>query len=258
MDTPLSAFAIRGKRALVTGASQGIGVAIVHALAAAGVDLVLSARHRQPLQALAGQLTERHRIRVAIETAELDEAAEVERLASASLAAFNGLDILVNNAGISIPEKVVDISVAAWDNTMAVNLRAPALLASRVGAAMAEAGKGGKIINISSAAGITALAGHYSYSVSKAALSMATKMLALELGPANIQTNVICPTVVMTEMGQRVWGDEKKAAPLLSRIPAGHFADPDDVAYAVLYLASPASDMVNGIELPVDGGYSAV
>ena len=250
---------IRGKRALVTGASQGIGVAIVRALAAAGVDLVLSARHREPLEELAAQLTERHRIRVAIETAELDQAAEVERLASASLAAFNGLDILVNNAGISIPELVVDISVAAWDRTMAVNLRAPALLAARVGAAMAAAGKGGKIIiNISSAAGITALSEHYSYSVSKAALSMATKMLALELGPANIQANVICPTVVLTEMGQRVWGEEKKATPLLSRIPAGHFADPDDVAHAVLYLASPASDMVNGIELPVDGGYSAV
>jgi len=255
MNSPLN---VNGKRALVTGASQGLGVAIVHALADAGVDLVLTARSERSLKALADEITERHRVRVATVAADLSDADEVERLARQGLAVFGGLDILVNNAGISIPEAVTELSVTAWDATMAVNLRAPALLGSRVGGAMAAAGRGGKIVSISSAAGITALAEHYAYSVSKAALVMATKMLALELGPANVQSNVISPTVVMTEMGQRVWGEPDKAGPMLARIPLGHFAQPADVANAVLYLVSPAADMINGVDLPVDGGYSAV
>jgi NAD(P)-dependent dehydrogenase (short-subunit alcohol dehydrogenase family) len=249
---------LSGKRALVTGASQGLGVEIVHALADAGVDLVLSARSAVALERLAAEVADKHGTRVVPLPADLAAAADVERLADAAWDALGGLDILVNNAGISIPQSVVDLTVQAWDDTMAVNLRAPALLGSRIGAAMARAGRGGKIINISSAAGITALAEHYAYSVSKAALAMATRMLALELGPAGIQTNTLSPTVVMTEMGQRVWGEQAKAAPMLARIPLGHFAQPSDVAGAVLFLASAAADMINGVDLPIDGGYSAV
>lgn len=138
---------------------------------------------------------------------------------------------------------------------MAVNLRAPALLASRLGKAMAATG-GGKIINVASVAGLRALPEHYGYCVSKAGLIMATKVLALELGGFGVQANVVCPTVILTEMGQRVWGEQEKAAPMLARIPAGKFGVPADVSNAVLFLASSASDMVNGIELTIDGGYS--
>ncbi len=102
---------------------------------------------------------------------------------------------------------------------------------------------------------LRALPEHYGYCVSKAGLIMVTKVPALELGRFGVQANVVCPTVILTEMGQRVWGPEEKAAPMFARIPAGHFGVPADVANAVLYLASPASDMVNGVELPVDGGY---
>ena len=175
--------------------------------------------------------------------------------AAVSLKAFGGLDILVNNAGISFPEPAAEVTVEHWDAVMDVNLRAACLLGSRIGGAMARAG-GGKIINISSTAGLRALRDHYSYCVSKAGLVMATKVLALELGPAGVRANVLCPTVVMTEMGQRVWGAEAKAAPMLARIPAGHFAAPSNVASAVMYLASPASEMLNGVVFPIDGGYT--
>lgn len=249
-------FRLDGKRALVTGAAQGIGAAIATALAAAGADVVLSGRSAKQLSNLAETLARTHDIRTAVATADLSLAASVEQLAHEGLEAFGGLDILVNNAGVSFPERVVDLSADLWDAVMAVNLRAPALLSSRVGKVMADAGQGGKIVNVASAAGLRALSEHYGYCVSKAALIMATKVLALELGPYGIQANAVCPTIIMTEMGQRVWGDEVKAAPMLARIPLGHFGVPADVANAVVFLSSPASDMVNGAALTIDGGFT--
>ena len=253
--TAMSFPGLSGQRALVTGATRGIGAEIAAAFAAAGVDLVLNGRDTTQLETTATSLTKAHGVRAAVLAADLADADEVERLAAQAVRPFDGLDILVNNAGISYPELVQDVTVDRWDIVMAVNLRAPALLAARVGKTMAAAA-GGKIINIASAAGLRALSEHYGYCVSKAGLIMATKVLALELGPFGVQANVVCPTVILTEMGQRVWGPEEKAAPMLARIPAGHFGAPADVANAVLYLASPASDMVNGVELSVDGGYS--
>jgi NAD(P)-dependent dehydrogenase (short-subunit alcohol dehydrogenase family) len=246
---------LTGRRALVTGSSRGIGAAVAEALAGAGVDLVLNARGAEDLDRQATELEEKYGVRTASVPADLADATEVSRLASEALDAFGGLDILINNAGISFPEPVTAVTVEHWDAVMDVNLRAACLLASRVGAAMAEAGSG-RIINIASAAAVRALRDHYAYCVSKAGLVMATEVLALELGPRGVRANVVCPTVVMTEMGQRVWGEEEKAAPMLARIPVGHFAEPADVAAAVLYLASPAADMLNGVTLPIDGGYT--
>lgn len=245
---------LTGRRALVTGATRGIGAAVAEALAAAGADLVLSARGQRDLEAQAAGLKERRGVSVTTVPADLADPERVLALA-AEATGDPGIDILVNNAGISIPEPATAVTVEHWDAVMNVNLRAASLLAARVGAAMADRGSG-RIVNIASAAAIRALRDHYVYCISKAGLVMATEMLALELGPYGVRTNVVCPTVVMTEMGQRVWGEEAKAAPMLARIPAGRFADPDDVAAAVLYLASPAADMLNGVTLPVDGGYS--
>ncbi len=250
-----SPFDLTGRRALVTGATQGLGTDVVRTLAAAGCDLVLSARSRDALEALAQTLVGDHGIRVEVVPADLSDADDTEALAVAALAAFGGLDVLVNNAGISVPQRVVDVDAATWDRVLAVNLRAPALLGSRVGRAMADAGRG-SIVNVSSVAGSLALAEHFSYSASKAGLLMATKVLALELGPSGVRANSVSPTVVMTEMGQRVWGEETKAAPMVARIPLGHFAQPSDVSSAVVYLASDASAMVNGVDLKVDGGFS--
>jgi NAD(P)-dependent dehydrogenase (short-subunit alcohol dehydrogenase family) len=115
---------------------------------------------------------------------------------------------------------------------------------------------GGSIVNVASLAGLRALREHYAYSASKAALIMATKVLALEFGPAGVRANAVCPTVVLTDMGQQVWGEPAKAAPMLARIPLGHFGVPSDVADAVVWLASDASAMVNGAELALDGGFT--
>ena len=175
-------------------------------------------------------------------------------LAEKSLGVLGGIDVLVNNAGISYPESVEALDTGHFDEVMQVNLRAPALLAARIGRAMAESG-GGSLVTIASAAALRPLPEHYAYCTSKAGLIMATKVLALELGGRGVRANSICPTVVLTDMGQKVWGDSAKSAPMLARIPAGRFAVPSEVSATALWLASDASSMINGIDVPVDGGY---
>lgn len=246
---------LEGKRALVTGGTRGIGREIAGALAVAGADVIISGRDRAGVENAVEQLAGTHDVRVRGLVADLSDSSEVERLADAAWGELEGIDVLVNNAGISHLEPVVDVSPALWDEVMAVNLRAPAILGSRIGGRMADTRSGGSIINIASLAGQRALTDHYAYCTSKAGLIMATRMLALELGPHGVRANALCPTVVMTDMGQRVWGEASKAAPMLARIPAGRFLTPSEVADSVLYLASDASVMVNGVDIAIDGGF---
>lgn len=247
---------LTGARVLVTGASKGIGAAICERLAAEGARLVVSARDEASLRTLAAGLAERHGTETVCLPADLSETDAPARLAAAAWDAFDGLDVLVNNAGMSVTGPATAMTRADWDDVMNVNLHAPAMLAADLGGRMADSGAG-RIITIGSAAALRALPEHYAYCASKAALVMATKVLALELGPRGVRANSVCPTVVLTEMGTQVWGDPAKSAPMLGRIPAGHFAQPDDVASAVAYLASPAAEMVNGTDLVIDGGYLA-
>ncbi|MEV3904625.1 glucose 1-dehydrogenase [Mycobacterium sp. NPDC050551] len=245
-----------GKRALITGATKGIGADIARAFAAAGADLVLSGRDEDELDAARTALSDRYGAQVRTAAVDLAHLEGPDTLAGVAADAFGGLDVLVNNAGISHPQPAVDTDPALFDATIAVNLRAPALLAAAVGAAMVRQGTGGAIITVASAAALAPLPDHYAYCASKAGLVMATKVLARELGPHGIRANSVCPTVVLTEMGQRVWGEEAKAAPMLARIPLGRFAVPHEVSDAVVWLASDAASMVNGVDLPLDGGYT--
>ncbi|MCZ8380717.1 glucose 1-dehydrogenase [Mycobacterium sp. CPCC 205372] len=244
------------KRALITGATKGIGADIAQAFAAAGAQLVLSGRDEGELDAARATLSDRYGAQVRTAAVDLARPDGPDMLAGLAVEAFGGLDVLVNNAGISHPQPAVDTDPALFDATIAVNLRAPALLAAAVGAAMVRQGTGGAIITVASAAALAPLPDHYAYCASKAGLVMATKVLARELGPHGIRANSVCPTVVLTEMGQRVWGEDAKAAPMLARIPLGRFAVPHEVSDAVVWLASDAASMVNGVDLPLDGGYT--
>ena len=246
---------LAGRRALITGASRGIGADIARAFAAAGADLVLSARDAASLEEPAAQLAEEHGIATAVLAADLADPDVPDRLWAEASALMEGLDVLVNNAGLSHPETVRALDTVHFDETLRVNLRAPALLAARAGAAMAAAG-GGAILTIASAAALRPLAEHYAYSTAKAGLVMATRTLALELGEHGVRANSICPTVVLTDMGQTVWGEQPaKAAPMLARIPLSRFARPREVSDVAVWLASDAASMINGAEIPVDGGY---
>ena len=177
--------------------------------------------------------------------------------AEAALAAFGAIDILINNAGVSRVASILESSLEDWEETLAVNLRAPYLLAQALAPKMIEQ-RGGKIVNVSSQAGVIALEDHAAYAASKGGLNMLTKVMAVEWGRYNIQVNAVAPTVILTPMGTRVWGDPIKAAPMLAKIPLGRFGQPVEVADLILFLASPASDLITGETILIDGGYTAL
>jgi 2-deoxy-D-gluconate 3-dehydrogenase len=173
------------------------------------------------------------------------------------LAAFGTIDILVNNAGIALIDPLLDAKVADWDMTMAVNLRAPFLLAREIVPGMI-AKRRGKIVNVSSQAGVVGLEAHGAYCASKGGLNMLTKVMTVEWTKHNIQINSVCPTVILTPMGEKVWGEPAKGEPMLAKIPANRFGKPVEVADMILYLSSSASDLVCGQDMLIDGGYTAI
>jgi NAD(P)-dependent dehydrogenase (short-subunit alcohol dehydrogenase family) len=245
-------ISLAGKVALVSGASKGIGVAIAGILAKAGTDLVLTARNEEELEQTA-ESARKTGSRVWTRTAEMAEPDDVRSLGEAALAEFGHIDILVNNAGLTIPQPLLEIGIDEFHTTINVNLLAPLLLTQVIAPGMIEQGHG-KIINISSRGAIRAFRGGGVYSASKAGLQLLTQTMALEFGPHNIQANCLAPTVTNTRMGAMAWSPGPRTDTKLSRIPAGHFAEPMDVAGAVLFLASSLSDFVNGVELSIDGG----
>jgi 2-deoxy-D-gluconate 3-dehydrogenase len=172
----------------------------------------------------------------------------------AVIARFGQLDILINNAGIARLAPADQATRADWDLTMAVNLTAPFLFAQAAGIHMIERGSG-RIINLASQAATVALQSHVAYCTSKAAIVGMTKVLALEWGPCGVTVNAISPTVVETELGKKAWAGEVGEA-MKKLIPSRRFAQPEEIALAALYLASPAAAMINGADLAIDGGYT--
>ncbi|MFN3331141.1 MAG: SDR family NAD(P)-dependent oxidoreductase [Caldilinea sp.] len=256
MTNPLERFTLTGKRALVTGGSKGIGAEAAIVLAQAGADVAIAGRDREGLQATAAQIEVAGRRCVMIE-ADMRTTDGPLHAAQTALDAFGVVDILVNNAGIARIAPILDSSLADWEETIAVNLRAPYLLAQALAPKMIEQ-KRGKIINVSSQAGVVAIEGHASYAASKGGLNMLTKVMALEWGLHNIQVNAVAPTVILTPMGTQVWGDPEKAAPMLAKIPLRRFGQPVEVADLILFLASSASDLITGETILIDGGYTAI
>ena len=244
-------FSIAGRTALVTGASSGIGAEIVAVFAEAGARVIATGQSEDRLAQLA-ENTGCETISADISTVEGCEA-----LVRSSQAKAPRIDILVNSAGVALVGPVLEYSTEDWDRTMAINLRAPFLLAKGLAPAMIAA-KAGKIINISSQTGVIALADHAAYASSKGGLNALTKSLMTELAPHNIQVNAICPTVVMTEMGKEIWSPPEKSGPMIAATPLGRFGEPVEIADMALYLASPASDLVNGALMMIEGGYSSV
>ncbi len=249
-------FSLAGRTALVTGASRGIGATICDVFADAGADIVAVARTVEALEPVAAAVHARGRdcLCLAADLASVDGPRSV---AAEALAARGTVDILVNCAGIAVVAPALELDVADWDRAMAVNLRAPFLLAQALAPAMI-AQRWGKIVNISSQAGVIALEDHAAYSSAKGGLNALTKSLMSEWARYNVQVNAICPTVVMTPMGREVWGPEEKGGPMRAATPLGRFGEPVEIADLALYLASPAAELVNGALVMIEGGYSSV
>jgi len=248
-------FDFSGKTALVTGATKGIGREVALAFAEAGCSIAATGRNPEALATLAAEI-EAKGVECVTFKADLANAEECLRLTEYFLQETGGIDILINNAGISFPERIVDLDIDHWDATLAVNLRAPILVTKVVATHMIERRKGA-IVNISSNAGVAGIEEHAAYCASKFGLLGLTKVMAVELGPFNIRVNAVAPTVVLTPMGTKVWGDPAKADPVKARIPLGRFAYPKEVTSVVLFLSSDASSMISGETVLIDGGVNA-
>lgn len=247
-------FSVQGKRALVTGASKGLGAEIAIVLADAGADLALVGRDRQGLETTRQAVAKKDRRAIAIE-ADLRTAEGARQAGRKALEFFGTVDILVNNAGIFHRQSILELTPEVWDEMQAVNLRAPFLIAQAVAPKMIEQ-RSGKIVNVSSVAGEMGFEGHAGYSASKGGLNLLTRVMAVEWGPFNIQTNAIAPAIVMTDMAKEVWRDEAKSGPIKARMPVRRFGEPVEIADLVLYLSSQASDFVCGQVMLIDGGLS--
>ncbi len=251
MNTNL--FSLEGKVALVTGASRGLGQGMALGLAAAGADIVGLDRQAcgetcEQVQALGRRF---HDITCDLSVAGAEEAARVVEEAVAEL---GGLDILLNNAGIIRRAPIFEFSEAYWDDVLQINLKAVFLLSQAAARQMAEQG-GGKIINIASMLSFQGGILVPSYTAAKSGVAGVTKAFANELASHNINVNAIAPGYMATENTAPLRADEARNKAILERIPAGRWGEPSDLQGTAVFLASAASDYLNGAIIPVDGGW---
>jgi NAD(P)-dependent dehydrogenase (short-subunit alcohol dehydrogenase family) len=243
-------FGLEGKVALVTGGASGIGGAIAATYATKGaqvaiVDVDIDAAKKRAVEVGNGS---------AAFSCNVAEPTSVQTLIDAVITAYGRVDILVNSAGVALLAPAEELSLSAWDTTINVNLKGTFLMCQAVGRHMLAAGHG-KIINLASQAASVALDEHVAYCASKFGVVGMSKVLASEWAGRGVTVNTISPTVVLTELGRKAW-DGPKGEALKALIPTGRFAYPDEIAATALFLASDGSDMINGADILVDGGYT--
>lgn len=240
-------FDLKGKSALVTGASGGIGADIARSLHAAGATVGLSGTREEPLNTLAAELGERAHVL----PCNLSDAAAVDTLPKLALEAMGSLDVLVNNAGITRDNIFMRMSDEEWQAVLDVNLTATMRLCRGAIRGMMKA-RWGRIVNISSVVGATGNPGQTNYAASKAGMIGFSKSLAYEVASRGITVNAVAPGFIATAMTDKLTDDQKSA--ILAQIPAGRMGEPGEIAAAVLYLASPEAAYVTGATLHVNGG----
>lgn len=244
-------FDLTGKNALVTGASGGIGGAIAKALHGAGATVGLSGTRVEPLEALAAELGERAQVL----PCNLSDGDAVDALPKQAIEAMGGLDILVNNAGITRDQIFMRMSDEEWQQVLDVNLTSTMRLCRGVMRPMMKA-RWGRIINISSIVGTTGNPGQVNYAASKAGMVGMTKSIAYEVASRGITANAVAPGFIATAMTEKL-NDDQKAA-INGKIPAARMGTPEEIAAAVLYLASPEAGYVTGSTLHVNGGMAMI
>ncbi|MEU4288068.1 glucose 1-dehydrogenase [Kribbella sp. NPDC026596] len=250
----LESFALKGKRALITGGNRGLGRAFALALAEAGADVAITARDADRNATVVGEIEARGRRGFAVQ-ADITDPDDVRRLVADVTGEFGGIDILVNNAGIAIHRPSLDVPPEEWQQVLDLNLTALWNCSTAVARGMIDAG-GGVIVNVGSMSAqiVNRPQWQASYNASKAAVHHLTRSLAAEWAPYGIRVNALAPGYVKTDMSpvdqpefQQHW---------ILDAPQQRYATPEEIAPSVIYLASPASSFMTGAVLLIDGGYS--
>jgi NAD(P)-dependent dehydrogenase (short-subunit alcohol dehydrogenase family) len=261
LKNPLSLFDIRGKTAVVTGASGAFGALASKVLAGAGCNLVLAAGGVEALKQVAAQC-EKLGAKVEAVNIRPSSAANCEKVVEAAVRRFGGVDILVLASGINKVSKIVDQPPEAFAEVMDVNVTQSWLMARAAGKQMLAQGRGGKVVFMSSARGLLGHpAGYTAYCASKSAIDGVTKALGCEWGDTGITVNAIAPTVFRSPLTAWMYEDNERATTVrkgfVARVPKGRLGEPSDLAGPLLFLASAASDFYTGHILYADGGYTA-
>ncbi|MEW6442293.1 MAG: 3-oxoacyl-ACP reductase family protein [bacterium] len=248
-------FSLKGKVAVVTGGSKGIGKAIALGLADAGADVVVASRTQADLDKAAAEVCGKGQraLAVAADTTNLDS---IRNLAAKAIEAFGKIDILVNNAGQGATVPFLKIPVEEWDRILTVNLKGYFLCTQVIGGYMFKA-KSGRVINISSAMGSSPMGFMAHYAASKGAINAMTKSLAQEWAARGITVNAIAPSYFLTDINKIAYENETTNKLIMSKTPMGRWGQLDEIVGLAVYLASDASRYMTGAILPLDGGWTA-
>lgn len=249
----LPSFRLEGKTALITGAGGGIGEGIALTLSAAGASVVLVGRTKSRLTEVEKKISSMGgKARVVV--CDVTDSAAIRNVISS----LTRMDILVNNAGTNYPEPMLEMSDEYLDVMINLNIRACYVVAQSAVAKMLENGNsGGSIINVSSQMGHVGAPNRTAYCMTKHAIEGLTKAIAIEFAQRNIRVNSLCPTFVDTPLVRKITSTPGQLESLIDKIPMGRIARMEDIVGAALYLASPASSMVTGTALKIDGGWTA-
>jgi NAD(P)-dependent dehydrogenase (short-subunit alcohol dehydrogenase family) len=245
------AFRLDGKVALVTGAGRGLGAGIAEALKGAGATVAGTSRDEGSAKKISDELG------TPPVTMDVTDVASIRAGVDRVVEELGRIDVLVNNAGVNVPQGIFDVDEASWDTVTDTNLKGAFFASQTAARYMVEAGGGGRIITVGSQAGEVGIEERSAYCSSKGGAHLMTKVLALELAEHGITANVVAPTFIATELTRSTLENPEWRERILSRIPLGEVGQVEDVAAAVLYLASPAARMVTGHVLLVDGGWTA-
>ena len=247
MDTNMD-----GKVAIVTGGSKGIGKAIAASLAGAGAKVMITSRKAEACEATVAELSEQTGGDFAFEAGHAGRQEDIQRVVDATLSTFGGVDVLVNNAATNpYAGPTIDVDVARWEKTFEVNVTGPLMWTQACWQAwMSE--HGGGVINISSVGGLSTNPILGTYDITKSALLHLTRQLAAELAPG-VRVNAVCPGLVKTDFARALWADGR-GDEVAQGYPLKRLGEPEDIAQAVLFLASGASSWITGQEIVADGG----